>query len=145
MTTREMWVCPDCGREFANRNQWHSCGKYSVEAALAGSSPEIRAFYMQVIEMVATCGEFEIAAVKTRVLLKVVSVFAALDPKRRWLDLEILLPRQSDNARFRRVVQASASNYGHVLRLESPGDLDAELQEWLCEAYSAREMHHARR
>lgn len=26
-----MWNCEKCGREFANRNQAHSCGSYSLD------------------------------------------------------------------------------------------------------------------
>jgi hypothetical protein len=36
---RPLWTCTACGHAFANRNQSHSCGRFSVEAFLRGRSP----------------------------------------------------------------------------------------------------------
>lgn len=36
MTTRDLWICPQCGRQFTNRNQSHSCARYTVEEGPPG-------------------------------------------------------------------------------------------------------------
>lgn len=36
MAVKSLWTCPKCGRQFTNRNQSHSCGRYTVEDFLKG-------------------------------------------------------------------------------------------------------------
>lgn len=45
MTARPLWRCPECGRRFANKNQWHGCGPYSVEGFLAGKGERARLLF----------------------------------------------------------------------------------------------------
>ena len=32
MRNEPMWRCAECGREFANRNQSHACGRHDLES-----------------------------------------------------------------------------------------------------------------
>ena len=45
-----MWHCENCGRDFANRNQAHSCGKYSLDEHFAGKSPAVRELFDEVVK-----------------------------------------------------------------------------------------------
>ena len=40
-----LWRCPKCRRGFANRNQSHACGRYTLTHHFRGKSPEIRALF----------------------------------------------------------------------------------------------------
>jgi len=53
-----MWTCPDCGREFANRNQTHTCAPLRDLAwHLEGKPPEIAEIVGLVIACAQDCGE----------------------------------------------------------------------------------------
>ena len=45
VVVQALWKCPKCGRRFANRNQWHSCGSYTVAQHTAGRDPHVIALY----------------------------------------------------------------------------------------------------
>lgn len=42
-TERELWVCPDCGRAFANANQSHTCAPLGdLDSHFVGVDPGVR-------------------------------------------------------------------------------------------------------
>ena len=50
MTDRpRLWKCQECGREFANRNQSHSCGRHTLAHHFRGKPPAIRALFDGVV------------------------------------------------------------------------------------------------
>lgn len=51
-----MWHCEKCGRDFANRNQAHSCGKYSLDEHFAGKSPAVRELFDEVVKAIESVG-----------------------------------------------------------------------------------------
>ena len=50
-----MWKCPDCGREFENNNQKHSCGEApkTIDAYINAQPEEIRPVLRQVREVIS--------------------------------------------------------------------------------------------
>src|SRR5262249_17882711 len=51
-----LWQCPKCHRRFANRNQEHSCGQYTVKDFLQGKSRHTIALYFRFEQMVRELG-----------------------------------------------------------------------------------------
>ncbi|MDQ0678405.1 hypothetical protein QFZ30_001787 [Arthrobacter pascens] len=51
--------------------------------------------------------------------------------------LSIALPRRIDSPRFKEIVHPSANVWMHHLELRTAAELDAEVAEWLTEAYEA--------
>jgi len=119
---KPLWTCPHCSRQFANRNQAHSCGKFTVEHLLDSKPPEVVELYDRISDLVQRCGNVVIAPTKTRILFKVRTVFATVAIAKNWLDLVIVLGR-----RLNGIV--------HFLRIEKPKELDDDLAGWLQEAY----------
>jgi hypothetical protein len=37
----DLWTCPRCGRRFANRNQTHACGRWTLARHLDGRPPPV--------------------------------------------------------------------------------------------------------
>ena len=131
-----LWSCPACGRTFANRNQTHTCAPLgSVDAHFAGCAPAVREIFDAVLAAVRTCGPVDVLAERTRIALHVRMSFAALVPRRRWLDGHLVLARRIDSPRFRRVETYSPRNVLHAFRLTSPMEVDAEFGAFLTEAY----------
>jgi hypothetical protein len=138
-----MWTCPDCGRAFANRNQTHTCAPlHDLAWHLDGKPPEIAEIVRRVIRVAEECGEVTVLPEKTRIALAARMSFAALMPRRRWVDGHVVLARRLDDPRFTRIETYSPRNHLHAFRLRSVDDVDARFREWMREAYEVGVQRH---
>jgi hypothetical protein len=137
-----LWVCPDCGRQFANRNQSHACGRHELEGHFRDKPPAIRVLFDAVVAAVESCGPVTILPEKTRIAFQVRMSFAQVTPRARWIDGHVVLARRLEHPRFRRIETISPRNHVHHFRLTSLSDTDAELAAWLREAYAVGEQRH---
>lgn len=142
MGTRPLWKCPDCGRRFANKNQSHSCGQHDLAHHFEGRAPLVRALFDRVAAAVRAIGPVRVLPEKTRIAFQVRMSFAQVTPRKAWLDGHVVLARRLENPRFRRIDTISRRNHVHHFRLERLEDVDAELSEWLREAYAVGEQRH---
>jgi uncharacterized protein DUF5655 len=133
-----MWTCPDCGRAFANRNQTHTCAPLrSLDDHLEGKPPEIAEIVTRAIACARECGEVTVLPEKTRIALAARMSFAALMPRRRWVDGHVVLARRLEDPRFTRIETFSPRNHLHAFRLVSVDDVDERFRAWMREAYQA--------
>ena len=138
-----MWTCPDCGRAFANRHQTHTCAPLrSLDDHLEGKPPEIAEIVGLVIAAARACGDVTVLPEKTRIALAARMSFAALMPRRRWVDGHVVLARRLEDPRFTRIETFSLRNHLHAFRLVSVDDVDARFREWMREAYSVGMQRH---
>ena len=136
LTSRPLWICPKCSRQFINPNMPHSCGRYSVEKFLAGQSAHAISLYEHFSALVHDCGPVQIAPAKTRIGFQVRMIFAAVNKlSDRALDAHVVLTRRLENPRFRRIDTMTPKCYVHHFRIESLSELDEEVRSWLQEAY----------
>jgi hypothetical protein len=138
-----VWTCSVCGRTFANRNQSHACGGLvPLDEHFAGREPAVRDTFDRVLAAVREIGPVTVLPEKTRIALHVRMSFAALFPRRRWLDGHVVLARRLDSPRFRRIETYSPRNVVHLFRLLGPDDVDAEVRSWLAQAYEVGAQRH---
>jgi Domain of unknown function (DUF5655) len=141
-----MWACPRCGRTFANRNQAHACAPLGdLDAHFTRRSPVVRATFDRVLAVAASFGPVQVLPEKTRIALHARMSFAALMPRRNWLNGHLVLARRIASPRFLRVEEFSPGNVVHTFRLHSPAAVDAEFTGWLGEAYQVGMRQHLRR
>jgi hypothetical protein len=130
------WVCPECGREFANRNQAHVCAPgCSVDECFEGRPPVQREIYEEVVEYLESLGPVHLDVVRVGVFVKSDRKVGEIRPMARALSLELLLPRSVDSPRVLRRMPVSAGTTWHVVRLTGVEQVDEELRDWLTEAY----------
>jgi len=146
-TTRRphLWRCPACRRRFANRNQSHACGRYTLAHHFRGKPPAIRALYNQVLAAVRAVGPVRVLPEKTRIAFQVRMSFAQVTPRQRWIDGHVVLARRLEHPRFRRVETFSPRNHLHAFRLSGPDDIDDEFCAWLAEAYRVGAQEHLKK
>jgi hypothetical protein len=137
-----MWTCPRCGRAFANRNQTHACGDWTLAEHLDAASAEVREVLRAFVSLVQRVGPVELAPTKTRIGFKARMTFAAAMPRRRWLDAHVVLARRREHPRFRRIDSLGPRSHVHHFRVTSVGELDAEVLDWLEEAYRVGLQEH---
>jgi len=136
---KSLWTCPACLRQFKNRNQAHSCGRFTVEQLLDGKPQEIIEIYVRLDDVIRRCGEVVVAPTKTRVLFKVRTVFASVAVSKNWLDVVFVLGRRLKHRRIKKA-QEEYPGIVHFLRIEKAEDLDADLVGWLQEAFDYRQQ-----
>ena len=138
--TAPMWICPRCGRSFANRNQVHTCAPLGdLDAHFAGSDPVVREVFDR---LVAELGPLEILAEKSRIALHARMSFAAFQPRRHWLNGHLVLARRAEHPLITRTQAFSARNVVHEFRLTRPEDLDDAFVALAREAYEVGLQHH---
>jgi hypothetical protein len=137
-----MWRCPDCRRQFANRNQSHACGRYTLASHFEGKPANVA-------RSSTSCGASRKGTdlsrcfpEKTRIAFHVRMSFAAFVIRRNWVDGHVVLARRLENKRFRRIETFSPRNHLHAFRFENVDEVNAEVFAWLAEAYRAGEQRH---
>jgi hypothetical protein len=98
-----MWRCLECGRQFANRNQSHACGRSTLASHFAGKPPAMRAIFNQVLRVARENGPITVLPEKTRIAFHIRMSFAAFVIRRNWVDGHVVLARRLENPRFRRI------------------------------------------
>jgi hypothetical protein len=137
-TPGHLWTCPGCGRAFANRNQTHTCAPLrSLDEHFAGKPPELRAIFDRFLALAERNGPVTVLPEKTRIALQARMSFAAVQPRRRWVDGHVVLPRRLDDPRFTRIETYSPRNHLHAFRLTRADEVDEQVAGWLAEAYAA--------
>jgi hypothetical protein len=136
---KRLWTCPRCRRQFANRNQAHSCGQFKVEHLLDGKPQEIVEWYERLEGLIRRCGEVVVAPTKTRVLFKVRTVFASVAVGKNWLDVVFVLGRRLKHRRIKKA-QEEYPGIVHFLRIEKAEDLNDDFVRWLQEAFDYRKQ-----
>jgi hypothetical protein len=130
-----LWTCPRCGHRFVTANVWHSCTRVGLDEAFAGSTPEVRATFDRYVGLVAGCGDVEVIAQRSRIVIMGRVRFAGATVGKRSLRLGFALTRRLDDPRFR--IESYGERWNvHRFTASRPGDLDIPgLAEWLCESY----------
>ncbi len=142
--SRPMWICPQCGRPFANAHQSHACSRHTLAEHLEGKPASIIALYRHLEAVIQSMGPVIVVPEKTRIAFQVRMSFAAVMLKQRWIDGHVVLARRLDSPRFRRIESISPRNHVHAFRLSSPEEIDTELTAWIAEAYLVGEQRHLR-
>ena len=139
----DLWTCPKCERQFANTNQEHSCVRRTVDDFLAGKGDRARTLFNAFTDAALSVGRVTFAPAKTRVGLQARMIFASINRlSDERLDAHVVFARRVDHPRFFKVESISPRNHVHNFRITRVEDVDAEVVEWLREAYAVGEQEH---
>ena len=136
-----LWVCERCGRAFANRNQAHACGRWTLDHHFDGKPPAIRAIYERFLAMLERFGPVTVLPEKTRIAFQVRMSFAQLTVRRQWVLGHLVLARRAEGPLFTKVESFSPRNHAHHFRLDSADQVDA-LEAFAREAYAVGRQEH---
>jgi hypothetical protein len=139
---KDLWHCPECGRGFANRNQSHFCGKYSLEAHFEGKNPEALELFNALLNLFRSFGPVTVLPEKSRIAFQVRMSFAAVSTRRSYLIGHLVLARRVEDSRFTRIDTISARNHVHHFKLADSSQLDKGFKALAKEAYDVGEQRH---
>lgn len=138
MTAARLWRCPPCGRAFKNKNQAHSCVRYSVGDHFAGKPPVVKNIFDRLQAELEAVGPVRITAVKTSINIAGAANFAVLHVQQGGIKLEFTYDRPIESERIIRTQHPWESIFVHWVRLASPEDVDEQLIEWLRHSYNLK-------
>jgi hypothetical protein len=129
------WTCPRCDRAFGRANQSHVClPVVSVDEYFAGRPPYEREVYDAVVGHLRSVGTVDVEAATVGILVKRRRTFVELRPKKKWVELSVLLARPIDDPRVTRRIVVSRSRFAYFFRLRNSADVDNDLRELLTES-----------
>ena len=137
-----MWRCPVCRRQFANRNQSHACGRYTLASHFVGKPKAVRAIFDKLLLVAKKSGAVTVLPEKTRIAFQVRMSFAAFVIRQNWVDGHVVLARRFEHPRFRRIESFSPRNHLHAFRFTSVDEIDDDVVAWFAEAYCVGEQRH---
>jgi len=129
------WTCPQCGRNFKNHNQWHSCEKRDLDHHFATRSPGVKLMVAKLIEAANDFGVVELDTVKTSIQLKAGPTFLSIRPKKNHLEIDFSLGRRVDSFPIYKSTRISGKRVLHQATVEHADDIDGSLVALLHEAY----------
>ena len=138
---RPLWVCPECGRGFANARQVHTCARLDLAHHFEGRSDAVRETYAAFVALLDEFGPVTVLPEKTRIAFQVRMSFAQLTIRRHWVLGHFVLARRLEDPRFTKVETFSPRNHAHHFRLDSPGQV-AALRDFAREAYAVGRQEH---
>ena len=130
-----MWICPNCGRNFRNTNQDHSCMITDLESHFLNKQQQVIDTFVKIKNEVMKFEGVRINSVKNAILFQAKSNFLAVKPKKTHLDIEFVLNEKVEEFPIYKTFQTTKSKYAHFVRLESPEEADEQLIQWLRKAY----------
>jgi hypothetical protein len=143
--TKPLWVCKKCDRPFANRNQTHACGRFTVEKFLEGKSPGAIELYKTFAAAIEKPGDVITAPAKSRVGFQVRMIFAAVNRLNdHGLAAHVVLARRLEHPRFTKIESISPRNHVHHFLIKDKKEIDAEVKRWLDEAHAVGKQEHLR-
>lgn len=137
----KLWKCPRCEREFARRDQSHSCVVISLDDHFRGKPEKLRAVFNHLLDALRRDGAVRVDAVQSAINLADQFHFAMVYVQRKGLKVEFALDRRVDDRRVIRTQRLSPRRILHFVRVAREDDIDPQLLRWLREAQAAESWH----
>lgn len=131
-----MWTCPKCKRTFKRRDQNHSCVLISRDILFTRRPPELKSLYEKVVKIVKGFGDYKEETVLPDVIFfKTKSTFLAVKVKKDRLEIEFFLDHIENEPPISKYLQTSKHRVAHVVPVDSAGDINRQLSNWMKESY----------
>ena len=130
------WVCPKCERSFGRRNQSHTCAPgTTLDASFEGRPEGHRAICDTIIEHLESLGPVVVEPVDVGVFFKRSGTFGDLRHMKSRMRLMLLVSAHWESPRIVREVEVSANRMAYFIDIRDVSEVDAELRDWITEAY----------
>ena len=134
--TAQNWKCPNCGRAFAKKNQWHSCRVHTVAEHFRGKPAELKKTFDLLVARLRELGPLRVDAVQSTIhFFASKFCFGGVFVRKDHVRLSFLCDEPIRDGRILRTVRVGPRRVGHSVKLASPGDVDERLMRWLTKAY----------
>jgi hypothetical protein len=129
------WTCPECGKSFRNRNQWHSCYTLKVEDHIRNKSRHIQDLVFFLISRLYEFGPIDLNPVKSVIQVKSGATFLSIKPKKDYVELEFQLGETMDTFPVHKIIRISGKRVLHFVYIQKKDDINEQLLHWLKDSY----------
>ena len=129
------WICPNCKKEFKNKNQAHSCAKVDLKEHLKNKSPQVKATFDKLMRELGKLGKITINPVKTSIQVKATATFLSIIPRKDYMEIEFQLGSERDELPIYKNFRISKNRVLHFAILKDPQEVNTKLMNWLKKSY----------
>lgn len=129
------WICENCGREFRNTNQWHSCEQSTIEQHLEGKPEYILDIFHKLLDIMSDIGNFELLPLKTVIQAQRSSTFLSIYLKKNKVHLEFQAKEEKKFSFITKSIKISKSRFFHYADVKSVDEIDDNMINIIREAY----------
>jgi len=109
---------------------------FTVDSHFKSKDASVRQVYDRILKATKLCGPVGEEPKKTSIHLMNQTAFAGVATHKSALVLTIKSDRKLSSPRIHKSEQTSANRFHHEVKLTSPAEVDAELVQWLKDAYA---------
>ncbi|MFH1367203.1 MAG: DUF5655 domain-containing protein [Patescibacteria group bacterium] len=135
-----LWQCPKCKRQFAHKNQGHSCVIYPVKKHLAHGSNLSKNLYFELLKKLKKIGPIKIESLPCCIHFVSAYTFGCCYIMKEKIRLHFVLKEKIKDKRVNKWSQVSSQKYLYEIDIANKEELDARLMKWLKEAYYLKVM-----
>ncbi len=139
------------GRECYHCKQWieegeaHDCWTTTEVALTKDLSEDLKDAWERLRETAVEFGEQRIYASHHSIMFSRKVCYFFVRPKRKFLEVCIMLARPIRAPQVRSVIPGSKSKFANMIRITHRDEVEAPITDWLCEAYKLQDVLAARR
>lgn len=128
--SRQPWTCPQCDRQFAGKDQSHSClPPVPVGVHFEGRPAWMRGAFDSIVRKLGKT--IRVDGIATGIHFAVRSTFAGITTAGKKMQVEFLLPHEIKSPRIVKAEHLGPTRIAHHVDLVAGAGADAELLGWL--------------
>jgi hypothetical protein len=132
---KKLWKCAKCSREFAKKNQAHSCVSFPLENHFKDKeyAKELFTYLKEKIE--ASTGQLKIESLPCCIHLVSNYTFGAVWAMKDKLRIDFRTNFPIESSRIWKMIQMSPNRYLYYFEIKEKEEIDKELLGWIKAAY----------
>ena len=138
-----MWICPNCGAQYVQKNMWHSCLRLTEWEFLKNKPARAIELYKYFLKEYRKIGQIRLHVVKSRIAFMVKVRFSGVSGFcRDHINGAFLLKNKIESNKFYRIEYIPENNFIHHFKIYKETDIDDEFRGFMKLAYEVGERKH---
>lgn len=136
----KVWPCPKCKREFAKKNQPHSCAVYPLARHFVNKPDAKELFQHLKKKIAASIGPVKIESLPCCIHFVSSYTFGAVWARPDGIRIDFRVDHPITGRRPWKMLRMSANRYLYYFEIKDKKEIDAQLIGWLKESYSLHDQ-----
>ncbi len=136
----KLWKCAKCKREFAKKNQGHSCVSYPLENHFKGKDRAKELFNFLKEQIEKNIGPVKIESLPCCIHLVSNYTFGAVWAMKDRIRIDFRTNFKIESKIIWRMIQMSKNRYLYYFEIKDEKEIDKELLGWIDKAYQLNKI-----
>ncbi|MFW9854945.1 MAG: DUF5655 domain-containing protein [Candidatus Thorarchaeota archaeon] len=129
-----LWTCNKCERQFARKNQTHTCTKIKPLDHLKGKSEKVKRLYQSLKALLLAELPVRFDAISFAINMSARAQFGMIFIQKDKIKVEFKLAERITHPRIQKTAKMNGTIV-HVAIIENQEEIDDQLLDWLKQAY----------